>query len=737
MAGHPQAAKLKLTSNLPRSPGVYLFCGHRDEVLYVGKATNLRQRVRSYFGQEDRRRIGPMLREAQSVRHHCLPDPLSAEVVEARLIARLKPRYNRAGTRADRYCYVRLDVDSPWPRLAIVTDAGAHRAAPRAAAVAHDGDARRRGAAGRAAAAPLLGAPRPDLRAAAGRHAVRGRPAGRRRLPVRRRRRPARLRRRRRRRGGGDGRRAGARRRAARPSGCGRSPPPSATRRRRWPATGCRRSRARSTRTRQMADLLARGRFETTRGDVTWVVDHARLVDVRVAGSTAGALRPRRRPRPSPAARSPAPSPTRPSSSPAASRSTPALTASVRSRSMQLADAGDRGRVGLLRTPAPSASRAAAARPSSIDCLGAARRPPARSSATPATTRAAAALSTTMSRWAPCSPPRTRRTTSALCAGSPPTSCSWVAGARPSATGSTVNVRAPPSWSSASTVDGPVVVSSSSPPPWTTQASVEPWARSDASIRSAKRASATPISWRRTRPGLAIGPSRLNTVGMPISRRDGAAKRNAGWKRGAKQKPMPASSTQRRTPSGDSSRTTPSASSTSAVPHSDDAPRAPCLHTGTPAPATTMRRHRRHVDRVRAVAAGADDVDGAGPQVVAQRHQLGRRRARRRAARTARRRSRPWPAGRRRTRSAGPAWPARRGSSPSPRGPARPTGRARRAARSAGPASRRASSSPWSRSAGSAAASVTRTERYCGATDRPGRCAAAAGAVRRCGGAGG
>ena len=73
MAGHPQAAKLELTSDLPRTPGVYMFCGHRDEVLYVGKATNLRQRVRSYFGQEDRRRIGPMLREAQSVRHRRCP----------------------------------------------------------------------------------------------------------------------------------------------------------------------------------------------------------------------------------------------------------------------------------------------------------------------------------------------------------------------------------------------------------------------------------------------------------------------------------------------------------------------------------------------------------------------------------------------------------------------------------------------------------------------------------------
>ena len=56
-------------------------------------------------------------------------------------------------------------------------------------------------------------------------------------------------------------------------------------------------------RTRQMDDLLARGTFETTRGDVTWVVDHARLVDVRVAGSTAGAL---------PAAAPPAPLPGQP-----------------------------------------------------------------------------------------------------------------------------------------------------------------------------------------------------------------------------------------------------------------------------------------------------------------------------------------------------------------------------------------------------------------------------------------
>ena len=122
LAGHPQAAKLTMTAKLPRTPGVYLFCGHRDEVLYVGKATNLRQRVRSYFGRDDRRRVGSMLREMQAVRHLELADPLTAEVVESRLISRILPRYNRAGTRADKYCYVRLDVDTAWPRLAIVKD---------------------------------------------------------------------------------------------------------------------------------------------------------------------------------------------------------------------------------------------------------------------------------------------------------------------------------------------------------------------------------------------------------------------------------------------------------------------------------------------------------------------------------------------------------------------------------------------------------------------------------------
>lgn len=122
MGGHPQAGKLKLTHSLPRSPGVYRFLGANDEVLYVGKATNLRQRVRSYFGSDDRRKIGPMLRETQRLAHTSTSDPVSAEVLELRYLHRLNPRYNRVGTTWQKYCYVRLTTDESWPRLVITNE---------------------------------------------------------------------------------------------------------------------------------------------------------------------------------------------------------------------------------------------------------------------------------------------------------------------------------------------------------------------------------------------------------------------------------------------------------------------------------------------------------------------------------------------------------------------------------------------------------------------------------------
>lgn len=118
MAGHPQAAKLRLTTRLPRSPGVYIFRDGQGRPLYVGKATDLRSRVRSYFSTDDRRKIGPMLREAQSIEHRTCASSLEAGVLEARLLHSLSPRYNRQGTRWRSYRYVKL-TNERFPRLAI------------------------------------------------------------------------------------------------------------------------------------------------------------------------------------------------------------------------------------------------------------------------------------------------------------------------------------------------------------------------------------------------------------------------------------------------------------------------------------------------------------------------------------------------------------------------------------------------------------------------------------------
>ena len=99
---------------------MYWFVDGRGVPLYVGKAANLRQRVRSYFAGDDRRKIGNLLRETVGVRHHVVTSTLEAAVVEARLIHRLQPRYNRQGTRWRAAPFVALTLGERFPRLKVV-----------------------------------------------------------------------------------------------------------------------------------------------------------------------------------------------------------------------------------------------------------------------------------------------------------------------------------------------------------------------------------------------------------------------------------------------------------------------------------------------------------------------------------------------------------------------------------------------------------------------------------------
>ena len=119
---HPQSDKLTLTIDAPRSPGVYVFEDTHGSALYIGKAANLRSRVRSYFSSDRRRKVAQLLRETQNIRYYVMPGLLEAEIAEIRLIHQHLPRFNRQATTWDRYVYLKLTLNERFPRLSVVKD---------------------------------------------------------------------------------------------------------------------------------------------------------------------------------------------------------------------------------------------------------------------------------------------------------------------------------------------------------------------------------------------------------------------------------------------------------------------------------------------------------------------------------------------------------------------------------------------------------------------------------------
>ncbi len=113
--------KIHLADELPRAPGVYLFRGRSNEVLYVGKAgKDLRGRVRSYFSGDGRAKVEELLDALVTIDHVVCANNLEASVREVRLIQRYRPYYNRRGRDPERYyCYLKLTRER-WPRLSIV-----------------------------------------------------------------------------------------------------------------------------------------------------------------------------------------------------------------------------------------------------------------------------------------------------------------------------------------------------------------------------------------------------------------------------------------------------------------------------------------------------------------------------------------------------------------------------------------------------------------------------------------
>jgi DNA polymerase-3 subunit epsilon len=105
--------KRSLAFGAPQRPGVYLFRDAHDRVLYVGRARDLRARLRSYFGSEKQRpAVEAALGALERIEWRVLGSEVEAALEELRLIRELRPAANVRSARPDRYVYLRKRGDS-------------------------------------------------------------------------------------------------------------------------------------------------------------------------------------------------------------------------------------------------------------------------------------------------------------------------------------------------------------------------------------------------------------------------------------------------------------------------------------------------------------------------------------------------------------------------------------------------------------------------------------------------
>jgi len=107
---------------VPDAPGVYMHKDKQGKVLYVGKATRLNQRVRSYFrspGDHDRK-TEALVKRVHDVDYIVTDSPADALVLENQLIKEYRPHYNIRLKDDKQYPYIRISLEEAFPRVTVV-----------------------------------------------------------------------------------------------------------------------------------------------------------------------------------------------------------------------------------------------------------------------------------------------------------------------------------------------------------------------------------------------------------------------------------------------------------------------------------------------------------------------------------------------------------------------------------------------------------------------------------------
>ncbi|MBO8129375.1 MAG: excinuclease ABC subunit UvrC [Peptococcaceae bacterium] len=104
-------------SQLPDQPGVYIYKDAGGNVLYVGKAVSLRNRVRSYFTGAQDNKTQAMLAKAADIDFIVTGSEIEALILESNLIKEHRPRYNIVLKDDKHYPYIKITVDEEYPRV--------------------------------------------------------------------------------------------------------------------------------------------------------------------------------------------------------------------------------------------------------------------------------------------------------------------------------------------------------------------------------------------------------------------------------------------------------------------------------------------------------------------------------------------------------------------------------------------------------------------------------------------
>jgi len=119
---NPELENLQKKANsLPLLPGVYIMLNDRSEVIYVGKAKKLKNRVTSYFHGDHLPKVAAMVDKVRDFNIIVARSEFEALVLENSLIKRHKPHYNILLKDDKGYPFIRLDLSSAYPRMSVAS----------------------------------------------------------------------------------------------------------------------------------------------------------------------------------------------------------------------------------------------------------------------------------------------------------------------------------------------------------------------------------------------------------------------------------------------------------------------------------------------------------------------------------------------------------------------------------------------------------------------------------------